>query len=261
MATAKQKAKAKVAAFRAGKGGGKFKHLSRKSVADGLDVRIDKPEKVNQGYSSLCGPSALVYQVARDQPEAYAQFAVDLYEKGRGRIGKLSVEPGSDCRNYNLPASSGMEAVDWLTLASIRDSENFFFDYQSYKDTGAGITMPGDMEDWMKAAGYQDIVEETNVYFCKDRENAQKASDLFKKGYKVSLFIAAKMLQAKGKKKKFGSVTPDHWVVLESTIKLTKKAVQLKIFTWGEHRLVPQKGTLTQDDFLDNYYGFIACKL
>lgn len=261
MATAKQRAKAKVAAFRSGKGTGMFKHLARKDVADGLEVRIDRPEEVDQGYSSLCGPSALVYQVARDQPDAYAQFGIDLYEKGRAKLGKLHVKPGSDCRNYNLPTASGMDAVDWVTLASIRDSENFFLDYQSYTDTGAGITMPGALVDWLKAAGYKDVKEETNVYFCKDQKNAQKASDLYKKGYKVSLFIAAKMIQSKGKKKKFGSVTPDHWVVLESTMKLSAKAVQFKIFTWGEHRLVPQKGSLTLDDFLDNYYGYVACKL
>ena len=256
---ARTRAKATVAKFAAKTGGGVFSAISRGDVANGLTRRVDYPGDIDQGSSSLCGPSALLFNVARDNPEKYVGFVTDLYDRGRATLGKLTIEPGTDLKAY-APNKSDIAPVDWIALASIRDSENWFFDYQSTQDEFAGITMPSALEDWFKKAGYRDVKNETNIFFTKGQDNARKASDLFKKGYKVSLFINALMLTSS--KHTEDSWTPDHWVVLNSTITMTAKSVLFKIYTWGNpSRAVPYKGTLSQEDFLDNYYGFVACKL
>lgn len=254
----KTKAKEAVKKFKAGKGKGAFTNISRSDVARSLLTRIDKPGLINQGGASLCGPAALVYNLATRDPLKYVNFVISLFENGRGTIGKLQVKAGNDLRSYT-PPKNNMDPADWIALASIRDSENWFFDYQAVQDTAAGITMPGTLKDWYKKAGYKKVVDETNVYFNKDETNLRKASNLHKKGWKISLFINTDMLYKKTQSD--ASTFPNHWVVLTSPITASAKSVSFKIYTWGNpNRSVPQTGTLSMRDFLDNYYGFVGCK-
>ncbi|NQT87246.1 hypothetical protein HQ560_10810 [bacterium] len=262
MPSAKDRAKAIVNTFAAGRGNGAFPNVPRRDVASGLTERIDHPQSIQQGGASLCGPSALLYHVARDMPERYATFATTLYERGRATLGTLSVEPGSDLRNatqsaYRLPAPRiPLNAADWVTLASIRDSENFFLDYQAAGDAAAGITMPGKLADWYTAAGYRQVRNETNAFFCKDAVNARAASRYKAAGWKVALFISANMLNTDTRND--ASTTPDHWVVLAGSIVLTADAVRLRVFTWGQYLSVPLTGSLSEENFLNNYYGYVA---
>lgn len=254
----KTKAKELVNKFSGKTGKGVFTNISRNDVAKSLLERIDNPGKINQGKSSLCAPAALLYNIALTNPVNYATFAIDLFEKGMATIGKLSIEPGSDLKTYNLPKSN-VDPADWITLASIRDSQNWFFDYQAEPDEVAGITLPGSLEGWFKKAGYTKVVNATNLFFNKDEANARKANDLYKKGFKISLFINANMLYTS--KQDDSSVTPDHWVVLTKNMTITAKSVNFAVYTWGNSkRSVPQSGTLSLENFLDNYYGFVGCK-
>jgi hypothetical protein len=244
--------------FQANKLPGAFK-INRTVVANGLFERIRDPSKIGQGSSSLCGPAALLYTIARSDPKKYVQFAINLYESGSASLGKLLIDvKGEDVTTYT-PPKSDIHPVDWMTLASIRDSETWFFDYHSETDKVAGITMPSSLEDWFRKAGYTEIINETNIFLTKDEVNARKASDLYKKAYNVSLFINALMLDAD--KHDEDSWTPDHWVVLTSPITITENSIMFFIFTWGtQSRVVPRKGSLSKKSFLNNYYGFIACK-
>ena len=254
--TARAAAQALVTAFGARPGGGRFSGISRAAVASALTQRIATPGAISQSVLSLCGPAALLFTTARDDPTRYAQFIIDLYEKGQAKLGNLDIAPGADARTYAPPPS--VNAADWIGLASIRDSANWFFDYQSAKNQFAGITMPNELVQWFKEAGYTEVINETNTFFNKNRLNALKASHLFNLGYKVSLFISAKMLRAT--EQTDNSSTPDHWVVLTSGILLVP-SVRLTVYTWGRPRYrIPQGSALTESDFLDNYYGFVACR-
>ena len=236
-----------------------FPKISRQEIVEGLKQRIDSPHLINQGTSSLCGPSAILYNLAKDRPKQYVQFATDLFNTGRGIIGTLKIKAGNDLKAYKPPQGE-IHAVDWMTAASIRDSENWFFDYQSVKDEFAGITMPNAIENWFKKVGYTDVKNVTNVWFIKSEKTAKEASDLFAKGYRVCLFISANMLDANSQTDK--SLTPDHWVVLTSTMQLQANKVSFSVFTWGKGKFsVPESGTLSMSDFLDNFYGYVAAKL
>jgi hypothetical protein len=235
-----------------------FPLLHRDEVGVGLLMRIANPGILRQGQASLCGPTALLHSVVSDQPVQYARFAIDLFEKGKAKLGRLLIEPGKDVRNY-LPPRGAIHQVDWLTMASIRDSENWFFDYDSVKAEFAGITMPGELAHWFRLAGYSDVREETNVYFNKGTGTLDDASRLFAKGYRVCLFINAQMLEASEQTK--SSTIPDHWVVLRSQIDRTEGKVRLTVFTWGKGSYqIPQGGDLTVKDFLGNFYGYVAGK-
>jgi hypothetical protein len=260
-----QQAEELVQEFAARPGGGVFNRIARSRVADGLLVRVYDPSAINQAASSLCGPAALLFDVATRDPVTYAQYVISLYETGIGHLRQITVKPGSDLKEYD-PGQT-VEASDWIALASLRDSENYFFDYQDSSDAFAGITLPGELEDWFRKVGYAEVVNDARVIIDEDEENIQRADGYFQKGYRVCLFINSNMLEKSTEST--GSVTPDHWVVLTSPVSWgvvpmgaeMVKTISIHIYTWGKgRRLVPLAGFLKLDDFLDNYYGFVAAK-
>lgn len=248
-------------------------HLTRSEVASGLRSRIDDPDNIDQGNTSLCGPADFTRDIAEDRPKDYARAVIQLFETGGTRIGDLDIRPGHDLRGHILSAGAGIAQVDWIILASIRDSDNWFFDYQSESDDASAITMPHSKESWLKKAGYREVINDTNAVACKDLPNAIRASSLFSQGYKVALFINANMLSADDMNDV--SLTPDHWVALTKPIKVQSfnvahpgtlnedpnSRVELEVYSWGKTVAVPPGGKrLTDYHFRCNYYGFIACR-
>lgn len=263
--TAQERAEALVREFAARPGGGVFSRILRARVAEGLLERIYNPAAINQSVSSLCGPAALLFDFATREPEEYVTYVISLYETGSGRIREIVVSPGSDVREYD--PGTNVEASDWIALASLRDSENYFFDYQDADDEFAGITMPAELEDWFRKVGYAEVVNDTNVIGDEDEANVRRADSYFQKGYRVCFFIGANMLEKSTETT--GSSLPDHWVVQTGSVSIVPAvvetgvamAISVHIYTWGEgRRRVPRTGILLLENFLDNYYGFVAAK-
>lgn len=249
-------------------------HIRRADVAAGLKVRIDDPDKIDQANTNLCGPADFVRDIAEDHPKDYAKAVIDLYEQGNATIGTFAIKPGSGLRAHALVtvAAGGINPADWVILASIRDTDNWFLDYQEENDGAAAITMPHSKVKWFKAAGYTEVIEETNILKIKDLPNALKASRLFAQGYHVALFINADMLNASTMNN--ASTSPDHWVALTTPMTISSvnvkhpgalvedkaSSVQFQVYSWGRRIAVPPSGRLTDYHFLANYYGFIACR-
>lgn len=259
--TPRDQARALVAAFAARAGGGVFPHIQRADVAYGLRARLENPSLIAQKSSSLCGPAALVFNLATNDPVHYARYVIDLFERGVADVNKLHVKAGGDLRAYD--PTGLIQPADWIALASLRDSENFFFDYQSVDDEFAGITLPGDMEAWFKKIGYRSVINDTNLMSDKDEANIRAADRLYQDDYWVCLFINDNMLSADTQDK--GSMTASHWVVLTSPVTIAGGAISFEVFTWGKgHYQVPAPGPgshpLTLAHFYDVYYGYVAAK-
>ncbi len=238
-----------------------FPKLSREQVGIGMLLRIGNPGMIRQGAASLCGPAAMMFSYATDWPVAYVRFAVDMYEKGKANLGRLLIKPGGDVRDYTPPRS--ISAIDWLTMASIRDSENWFLDFD---DTGrisdmAGITLPSEMEQWFRKAGYQDVREETNLVFNKSEGVIRDLNNLYRKGYRICLFISSNMAEKENQYLK-GSIMTRHWIVQRSLIDVSYGNVSLKVFTWGqgESKIPEGDGNLPEGHFAMNFYGYVAGK-
>jgi len=149
-----------------------FPRIHLEDVIAGLRERVTDPTKQNQGAASLCGPAAFFYCVLNYKPELYVQYVIDLFTTGKAHIGSLKVEPSLPCRVYQPPADK-IAPVDWIALASLRDSENTIMDYASADDTVAGITRPGTLASWFRDIGYQNVRDDTNYYFCKGAKEIQ----------------------------------------------------------------------------------------
>ena len=237
-----------------------FPHMPRSDVIQGLRDRINDPSKIDQDRTSLCGAAALMYCLAKDKPADYARYVVELYHTGKGKIGKLKVEPGSDCRKYKPGKTKKIDPVDWIALASLRDSENAILDYDSPDTDLGGITMPGDLFDWFKAAGFTGVTEETNLVFTKGKGTLEKANKLYLQHKNVCLFVNAKVFE--GPKAKLMSAFPNHWVVMSSKVTITKKEVDLTVYTWGsdKFRLIMGAKKMTISAFCNHFYGYISAK-
>jgi hypothetical protein len=239
-----------------------FTNIDRLAFRETLKARCNRPSLIDQSVASLCGPASLMYLIASDNPGLYSQYANDLYETGQALLGALRVAPGEDCRSYN--PTGKIAAADWVTLASLRDSENAVFDYDDADDAFAGITLPGQLSDWLGAVGYQSVSNETNLYFTKGEGNFREAVSLLNMGYRVCLFIDLNGVDQGIRRGRLRQIftTANHWVVLKEVSLLTTASVKFTIYTWGhDDHAVPRAGlTMSMEDWLQNYYGYVAGK-
>jgi hypothetical protein len=251
-----------------------FKIISRYEVATGLRERIANPGKINQGRAGVCPAASLVHILAKDRPDVYARLVIDLYEKGVGRIGTWEIKPSSDLKNYTIPHRA-IHPADWIPMASIRDSENAFFDYQAiYRDWhksvdwlrkafwGGGASID-ELKSWLKNAGYTKIEQWPGNQ--STRTNIKLASDFRGLSYKVILAVDAGVLYADWQTRQpIGR--PNHVIVLTSRVTFQRIAgrehLSMSVFTWGEGaRRVPLVGRqMPVDEFLKFYHGFVAAK-
>jgi hypothetical protein len=239
-------------------GSARFPQLDRYEVGVGLLMRIANPSLIKQDQASLCGPAALLFSEAADSPAAYAKFAIDLYEKGKAKLNRLEIEPGEDVRRYRPHAT--MDHVDWLTLASLRDSENWLLDYDNADKEFAGITLPGELADWFRRAGYSKVEQDANLVDSMGVGEINDANRLFADNYRVCLFIGTNILYPN--KLTQHSTTAEHWAVQRKKIDVAGGNVSFQVFTWGEgeYAVPPAGKTLALGDFLGNFYGYVAGK-
>ncbi|MCG8516676.1 MAG: hypothetical protein MI794_01635 [Pseudomonadales bacterium] len=274
-----------IAMFSANKESGVFKKIRKNEVLKGLKLRSLDPGSINQGYAYLCGPAAFLFVIAKESPETYVKYIIDLYQTGNASIEELKVVAGSGCREYD-PSTQDSEAgrnyraiaeVDWIGLASLRDSENSFFNYDHHSDQFAGITFPGQLASWFRKAGYNSIEERTNLVFDKGLSSLLEANRKYVAGHEVCLFVGANILLGRSK----GRAPADHWVVMTSPIQINSAPdlqctplegleekgdsvydmkISFKVFSWGEGsrpvNLTNRNMTVSQ--FLDYYYGYVA---
>jgi hypothetical protein len=241
-------------------GHGRWPHLDRDEVGVGMLMRIAYPSSLDQNKTNLCGPASVVFNLLRDRPGAYARFAIDMYERGEAKMVDISIKPTGDLLNYSPPHWK-IAPVDWLTLASIRNSNDWFIHYDSVDGEFSGATTPMELAYWFTRAGYSNVKEDANfVRHQRDTVNMDEASRLFSAGYRVCLLIGSNLIDTT-KQAESSDIRDDHWVVLQSAIDRSGGNVKMIIFTWGDqNRQVPQSGVLPLDDFLMNYYGYVAAK-
>jgi hypothetical protein len=243
-------------------GHGQWPHLDRDEVGVGMLIRIAYPSSLHQHNTNLCGPAAILFNLLRDRPAAYAQFAIDMYERGEAKMVNISIKPTSDLRNFS-PSNDDIAPVDWLTLASLRNSNDWFIHYDSTDGEFSGATTPMELAYWFTRAGYYDVTEDANfVRHQRDTANMDEASRLWSAGYRVCLLIDDQMLYATKQTQSGSMILKDrHWIVLRSKIDHAGGNVKMTIFTWGDGDYqVPQGDPLSLDHFLENYYGYVAAK-
>jgi len=231
-----------------------------------LKARIAEPWTIDQARTSLCGPAVFFYCLAKDCPALYVKSVIELYMYGETKINDLHIKPSSSCKKAKLPEE--MASIDWITLASLTDSSNSLYNYDSDADQFSGITLPGKLESWFKAAGYKHVSQHTNLFFDKSVGSLLKAQRAFKAGKNVCLFLSAKSLNVP----MTISLIPNHWVAMSRSLKvgnprstifssnadeIKDEKFDLQVFTWGKEAKGMNPEKLSLHEFSDYYFGYV----
>ena len=94
--------------------------IRREQLADGLIVRINDPTQISSKASQLCGAASVVYNLAQADPSAYARLAIDLYEKGEGKVKSLTIMPSADLRKTAVRAGTMPQTGSCWRACAIR---------------------------------------------------------------------------------------------------------------------------------------------
>lgn len=205
------------------------KSLIENQIASRLKASF--PTYPDQGGASLCGPAAYFYCLQTDRPDVYAQTVRELWRYGKTKIGNLDITPREGCRNpgglfYNDRGRPRILGIDWITMASLRDSENGFFYYDNISDKIGGITMGGKLREWFEKTGYELVKDNVGLISISEKEVVD-LNKFVKKGYKVVTLISVGLLTDSWLNFK------SHWVVWESEAVESSSGVNLKLFSWG----------------------------
>ena len=257
MSTTTSAALLEVDQFERRSSGTSWTQIRKRDLIDGLKSRLKDPDEISTRVVNLCGPGAFFRCLAEDDPVAYVKAVISLYETNSARLGTRTFKAGRDLQTALV--ASGMDAVDWILLASLRDDENLVLDYDNAGGTLSGLTMPAGLAKWFGNAKYSAVINETNVFFTKNLAHVQRAGSLHAGGNRVCLLINSQMLAAATQGNR--SMIPNHWVVLMSGVSVdAAKNLSLKVQTWGVVKSVPGVGTLSASLFCRNYYGFVAAR-
>jgi len=261
---------------------GAFPSLDRGEVAKQLKIRVADPTKINQSNTWLCGVTSVMRAWAQDSPIDYAWLGIQLYNLGRGRLGKGQmlgqiVTPSADLRRSSLP--HGMEEADWIVLASVHEAltlkfgsvfqdalgklggRNYTSDegFQHYRAWQTAEEVAGAY----KATGYRNVVDNTTYTSNKGIKDLEKANEYLRAGYRVSLLINMRLLQDEKMGGQSMIAHSDHWIGMLEPINVMGDFIwAFNIFTWGKKRRVPEKGDkIKVTDFINQFYGFVAARM
>jgi len=224
----------------------------------------------DQKDTSLCGPATFFYALLMDRPDLYAKAITELWETGETTIGQLHIKPSHGaCNPKNF--SRGTEgdriwAIDWITLACLRDSENLLFAYDEPDDMFSGITLPAGLGKWFKQAGAEILFD--NIQFSS-HINQDQLSELFqyiRPGTHMATLIGAGMLAANAGQMK------NHWVTWEQPAKTLSGPItsttapsdtisSSMIFSWGELLHQIPAGSTLQTILKYIYGGLVFSKI
>lgn len=255
-----------------------------------LHERIAKPHRINQLYTPLCGPAAFMYCIAKDRPHDYLRYVLDLVTTGTGKLGGLIVTPSAACRNAVIKGK--IAPADWVALASLRDSSNKSMQMSSPDSNAAGITLPGELAEWFSKTGwfsggvrnYAGLTSKSFEHLLDANQRPNSHVCLFIRSSIIShtsndasaMGVRPNKISGKGTPKTWLG-TPDHWVVLNSGMRINgltapapntscyneaiqKQPINFTMTTWGSdtYKASSRIDKITAAQFVPYYYGYVS---
>lgn len=265
-----------------------FPKIDRVKFAFQLALRIREPKLIDQTNTNLCGPNALVIQLARERPSQYATLAAQLFLKGKGFIDKLEIEPDSTIRyGYDEDA---LGECDYVVLGSVRNSAAILLGDNIVRTIGL-LTKPGVLCDWLRRAGYNHVEDHTffdvplyarpiagmtsgETYgprpsgFSVPSNRQEKVANLrlmadkLRLQHKVIMNAEAALSEGlvKNNLTNSGLTGPSnametHWTFVKMMTLSNTHVTAIKLYTWGGSF---NRQNIPIDDFTSRYAGFVS---
>lgn len=199
-----------------------------------INNRFNQLSSPSQGRASACGPAALFYCLQKDRPDVYKQAARELWLYGKTKIGQLEIAPGEGCRHpaglfYNEYGSPLISGLDWMTLVSLRDSENAVLNFDTLDSPVAGVTLWTTLNEWFEKVGYELVFSNVGITQAGIK-GINELNEFVRKGFKVVTLINDGLLD--GSDSIF--TVPTHWIVWEGPVTEDSFGhIHLELFSWG----------------------------
>jgi hypothetical protein len=243
---------------------GVWPELDKATILSEIQARVKPstptqgPFLVNQGPQPLCGPAAVVFELVRKRPDRYIRYCRDLFETGAFDGDSERVEATTHLLRSRVPKN--MSQVDWMLMATLRDSENWFFDVDA--DGGLianGISTPWEMKGWADNVLGCHSVEYISTFLWGEEDAIREADQIVASGGVAFLMIHSALV---GNDDPFVSY-PDHWIGLLGSLSITEDSeddtdyLQFNIYSWGRKIQV----YVDEDRFEDYFFGVVAGRL
>ncbi|MFN8487264.1 MAG: hypothetical protein U0350_06700 [Caldilineaceae bacterium] len=271
MVSSRENAKTVLDSFRAGDTSSPWQSLDRIDIANRLEEIIDNPRFINQGSLNLCGPAAFICMWNGRDPVGFVTYATQLYDYGEAYIGNLLIRPGTELmsQDYNemlQRMSYPTPAADWMVLGALRNTTNVFWQGTWEGDPEqklAGLTRPGELAGWLEATGiYSQVINDGNWSSYAGLPHAMNLSQ--SEGTDIALLIHMNLINvAEGQSMDQSFILsqfPNHYIVLLNEVvqDIQTKKVYFSIWTHGNTKI---DLSVTEEDFIANYYGAVIAQL
>ncbi len=219
---------------------GVWPNLPKGQVIAQLRAVVANPFIIHQQQSPLCGPASIAYELAAKNPLRYVQYCRMVYETGQFQA-RTRLLPSSPQLHQSEPGAN-MNQLDWMTLATMRESENLKL-FPVTKDTVGNVLVSGCAMPWAMAGWTRELLNYDDADFqplLADKVGALlKAQAAVDQGCVVFMVIQSAMLN----NVKPSSHYPDHWISFVGNLKVDDGVTKgqggqlhFDVFTWGSCR-------------------------
>ncbi|HXI22323.1 MAG TPA: hypothetical protein VNG71_00505, partial [Pyrinomonadaceae bacterium] len=130
-----------------------WKHITRQDLVTQLRPRLRDPGIIRQNPTGLCGPLAVIVELARRRPAEYVRAITELLEQGiltttGGKVIKAEQELRDEPIAKMTVFQDQIEEADWILAATMRDDANLSEDVDDDANGIESITLWGAMSDW-----------------------------------------------------------------------------------------------------------------
>lgn len=233
---------------------GVWPQLSKADIIADLRARRWNATSINQVNSNFCGPTSIVFELARTMPRRYVDLCRQLYETGGFWSRTHRVDAPEGLRNTH--AGQNMRPADWMLIATMRNEENAIFgvgaDSTGVLSQVEGMTTPWEMEGWTGELLLKDNVSNSTTFVWGEFDAIRYAHQVWNSGGNAFIMLHSDMFSAPN-----GIVPPwpDHWVVYAGGLdESTSGRIRFTVYSWGQ--IYPLD--LTLDHFENCMFGIVT---
>jgi hypothetical protein len=239
--------------FAASAAPGVWPQIDKPTLIQNLRDRRWNPTKINQINSNFCGPTSIVFELARTQARRYVDLCRQLYETGGFWSKTHRVEAPEGLRNTHV--GQNMQPADWMLIATMRDSENAIFgaspDSSGIQSQIEGMTTPWEMEGWTSELLVKDNVANSTTFVWGEFDAIRYAHQVWSSGGSAFIMLHSAMFYPPDG---FVPPWPDHWVVYAGGLDEGGGRIKFNVYSWGA--IYPLD--LTLDHFENCMFGIVT---
>ncbi|MEM7339048.1 MAG: hypothetical protein AAF467_10400 [Actinomycetota bacterium] len=207
--------------------------IDKATLLGNVRDRQNRAIEIDQERSNFCGPTSVVYELARTQPRRYVEMCRQLYETGGFWSRSERVEAPQSLRSDAV--GQKMDPADWMLIATMRNAENALFKVKAasrgIRSGLEGMTHPWEIKGWAEEILGKDDVDVKTCFVFGELDAIKRAQEAFDAG--GSAFILLNMAVLKSGERDIPP-WPDHWVVFHGNLDITDDRVTYDVYTWGK---------------------------